>query len=42
MLQILYFIKKQNVRAFIIILGKAKEAVIFKSQPEIDGIVEKF
>ena len=41
MLQILYFIKKQNVRAFIIILGKAKEAAIFKSQPETDGIVEK-
>ena len=42
MLRVLYFIKKQNVRAFIIILGVTMKAVAFKSQPEVNGFVEKF
>ena len=42
MLRVLYFIKKQNVRAIIIILGVTMKAVAFKSQPEVNGFVEKF
>ena len=33
--------QKQNVRAFIIILGVTMKAVAFESQPEINGFVEK-
>ena len=35
------FYQKQNVRAFIIILGMTMKAVAFESQPEINGFVEK-
>ena len=35
------FYQKQNVRAFIIILGVTMKAVVFESQPEINGFVEK-
>ena len=35
----LYFIKKQNVRAFIIILGVSMKAVAFESLPEINGFL---
>ena len=35
------FYQKQNVRAFIIILGVTMKAVAFESQPEINGFVEK-
>ena len=33
---------KQNVIAFIIILGVTMKAVTFESQPEINGFVDKF
>ena len=35
------FDQKQNVRAFIIILGVTMKAVAFESQPEINGLAEK-
>ena len=35
------FYQKQNVRAFIIILGVTMKAAAFKSLPEINGFVEK-
>ena len=35
------FYQKQNVRAFIIILGVTMKAVAFDSSPEINGFVEK-
>ena len=41
MLQALYFIKKEHLRAFIIILGVTMKAVAFKSLPEINGFVGK-
>ena len=37
----LLFYQKQNVRAFIIILGVTIKAVAFDSSPEINGFVEK-
>ena len=33
--------QKQNVRAFIVILGMTMKAVAFESQPEINRFVEK-
>ena len=39
MLQILYFIKKKEVRAFIIILDVTMKEVAFESYPEINGFV---
>ena len=36
------FYQKQNVRAFIIILGMTMKAVAFESQPEVNGFVQKF
>ena len=36
------FYQKENVRAFIIILGVTMKAVAFEIKPEINGFVEKF
>ena len=41
MKRLLYFIKKQNVRAFIITLVVTMKVVAFESYPEINGFVEK-
>ena len=41
LLRILYF-SKNNVRAFIIVLGITMKAVGFESYPEVNGFVEKF
>ena len=35
------FYQRQNVKAFIIILGVTMKAVAFENQPEINGFVEK-
>ena len=35
------FYQKQNVRAFIVILGVTIKAVAFESYPEINGFAEK-
>ena len=40
MLRVLYFIKNQDVREFIIIFGVTLKAAALKSQPEINGFVE--
>ena len=36
------FFQKQNVRAFIIVLGVTMKAVGFESYPEVNGFIKKF